>query len=230
MLVLFDIDGTLLLSRGASLRNYRIAAAELFGRELHADGMRTAGGLDPLIWRALCGVNGIGAEEAEARHAAFRAAYARHLGRELSAGGVAYALPGVPALLDALAARADVTLGLLTGNYPETGRLKLEAAGLPSARFPVAAWGVDGGHRRDLVPVALTRCEQVIGRAPPPEEVVIIGDTPHDVDCALAHGCRALGVATGGSDADELHAAGAHHVLSDLSDTPAVLACLGARP
>jgi phosphoglycolate phosphatase-like HAD superfamily hydrolase len=228
MLVLFDIDGTLLLSHGASLRCYRLAAAELFGRELLAEGMRTAGGLDPLIWRAFCGLNGIPPHEAEARHDTFRAAYARILERELSAGGVAYALPGVPALLDALAARDDVTLGLLTGNYPETGRLKLEAAGLPSARFPVAAWGVDGGHRRDLVPVALARCNEAVGRAPSPEQVVIIGDTPHDVDCALAHGCRAVGVATGGFDAIELRAAGAHHVVPDLSDTEALLAWLDA--
>jgi phosphoglycolate phosphatase-like HAD superfamily hydrolase len=226
MLVLFDIDGTLLLSRGASLRCYRLAAAELFGRELHADGMRTAGGLDPLIWRTLCGVNGIGPAEADARHDAFRAAYARILERELSTGGVAYALPGVPALLDALAARDDVTLGLLTGNYPETGRLKLEAAGLPADRFPVAAWGVDGGHRRELVPVALARCRDAVGRSPPPGQVVIVGDTPHDVDCALTHGCRALGVATGGHAADELRAAGAHHVTPDLADTTSLLAWL----
>ena len=140
MLVLFDVDGTLLLSKGASLRCYRAAAREIFGRELQTEGMRTAGGLDPLIWLAMCAANGIGAAEAEAEQSRFRAAYARILGAELARGDVAYALPGVPALLDALCdggagaggaggtggdAERRVHIGLLTGNYPETGRLKL---------------------------------------------------------------------------------------------------------
>jgi phosphoglycolate phosphatase-like HAD superfamily hydrolase len=87
---------------------------------------------------------------------------------------------------------------------------------------------VDGGHRRELVPVALDRCARNFGQAPRPEDVVIIGDTEHDVDCALAHGCRVVGVATGSTSAEELRAAGAHHVVPDLSDTPTLLAWLDA--
>ncbi|HZM00688.1 MAG TPA: HAD hydrolase-like protein [Planctomycetota bacterium] len=246
MLVLFDVDGTLLLSRGASLRCYRAAARELFGREMNTEGMQTAGGLDPLIWRDLCAVNGIGAEEALARHEEFRAAYARILAGELAGGGVAYALPGVPELLDALCdgalggagvgavgggpARggAGIHIGLLTGNYPETGRLKLKAAGISAERFAVAAWGDEAERRPDLVPLARERHARHSGRALPPERVVIVGDTPHDVECARVHGCRSLAVATGGSPRGELEAAGASLVVDDLRDTSALVDWFGA--
>jgi len=224
MLVLFDVDGTLLLSRGASLRCYRAAAKELFGREMETDGMKTAGGLDPLIWRALCAVNGIDDERARREHDRFRATYARILAAELAGGGVAYALPGVPALLDALAdAEARVHIGLLTGNYPETGRLKLEAAGISMERFAVAAWGDEAERRPDLVPLARGRHERRSGRALRPEQVVIVGDTPHDVECARVHGCRSLAVATGGSPRAELEQSGATRVVDDLSATRELL-------
>lgn len=225
MLVLFDVDGTLLLSKGASLRCYRAAARELFGREMDTDGMKTAGGLDPLIWRALCAVNGIDEERALAEHDRFRATYARILAAELAGGGVAYALPGVPALLDALdgargaAGEPPVHIGLLTGNYPETGRLKLEAAGISMDRFAVAAWGDEAQRRPDLVPLARGRHERRSGRALRPEQVVIVGDTPHDIECAREHGCRSLAVATGSSPRAELEAHGATRVVDDLSAT-----------
>lgn len=233
MLVLFDVDGTLLLSKGASLRCYRAAAKELFGREMETDGMKTAGGLDPLIWLALCAVNGIDEERARREHGRFRATYARILAAELAGGGVAYALPGVPALLDALrdaggeagngTGEAPIHIGLLTGNYPETGRLKLEAAGISMDRFTVAAWGDEAERRPDLVPLARGRHERRSGRALRAEQVVIVGDTPHDVLCAREHGCRSLAVATGGSPRAELEQSGATRVVDDLSATRDIL-------
>ncbi len=226
MLVLFDIDGTLLLSHGASMQCFRAAGLEVLGRELQVDGHNFGGGLDPLIWRDLCRLNGV--PEPEAQHAAFRAAYGRRLRERLAEGGVAYALPGVPALLDTLRARDDVALGLLTGNYPETGCLKLAAAGLDVEHFGAAAWGTDGGHRRELLPVALARHAARTGRRLTPQRVVIVGDTPHDVDCAAAHGARSLAVATGTHPAEALRAAGATLVVPDLSDTARVVEWLVA--
>lgn len=226
MLVLFDIDGTLLLSRGASMECFRAAGHEVLGRELAVEGQNFGGGLDPLIWRELCRRNGV--SDAAAHHAAFRRAYGRRLAERLAQGGVAYALPGVPALLDALAARGELALGLLTGNYPETGCLKLQAAGLDVERFGTAAWGTDGGHRRELLPVALARHAARTGRSLDPQQVVIIGDTPHDVDCAVAHGARCLGVGTGSHPAAELSAAGATLALPDLSDTTRIVDWLSA--
>jgi len=137
---------------------------------------------------------------------------------------VAYALPGVPALLDALTGAASpVHIGLLTGNYPETGRLKLEAAGISVDRFAVAAWGDEAERRPDLVPLARERHARRSGRALPAERVVIVGDTPHDVECARVHGCRSLAVATGSSTRAELESAGASRVFDDLSETGRIL-------
>jgi phosphoglycolate phosphatase len=227
MLVLFDIDGTLLLSKGAGMQCFLQAGSELFAREFSREGLYFGGGLDPLIWRSLCALNGIPESAAAEQHDRFRVRYAQHLQARLASGTLAQALPGVPELLAALGARAargEGTVGLLTGNYPETGALKLAAAGLSPEQFPVAAWGCDGGHRRDLVPVALARCEERTGRRVRPEEVVIVGDTPHDVDCAAAHGCRSLGVATGAHPVEELAACGATRAVADLSDTGDILA------
>jgi phosphoglycolate phosphatase len=222
MLVLFDIDGTLLLSRGASMACFKAAGRELFARDFETDGVSFGGGLDPQLWRALCRRNGI--EDAEAHHERFRAAYGRKLAERLGEGGVAYALPGVTALLDVLAAHdGRLAVGLLTGNYPETGCLKLQAAGLDVGRFSVAAWGTDGVHRRELFPVALARHAARTGQRLPAERVVIVGDTPHDVDVAAAHGARSLGVATGAAKLPELQAAGATLALPDLSETERVV-------
>jgi len=221
MLVLFDIDGTLLLSRGASKECFREAGLEELGRALQVEGQSFGGGLDPLIWRELCRRNGV--QDADVHHPAFRSAYGRRLRERLAQGGVAYALPGVPALLDALHGRDDLSVGLLTGNYPETGCLKLQAAGLDVERFGTAAWGTDGGHRRELLPVALARHAARTGRRLEPQHVVIIGDTPHDIDCAAAHGARSLGVGTGSHPPAELAAAGATLALPDLSDTARVV-------
>ncbi len=227
MLVLFDIDGTLLLSQGAGMKCFAAAGSALFGREFRIEGLRFGGGLDPVIWRELCAANGVARDDAESQHDRFRALYAELLAERLRPAGTARALPGVTPLLDALGRRAHVTVGLLTGNYPETGRLKLEAAGLASRRFSVSAWGCDGDHRRDLLPVALARCEESTGRRPPREQVVVVGDTPHDVDCAAAHGCRSLAVATGQHDVAELAACGASLAVENLADTDAIVSWLG---
>ncbi len=220
MLILFDIDGTLLVSRGAGMRCMEAAGEEVFGRRFGADGVDFGGGLDPVIFHALCARHGCvdGAE----RLAAFRAAYSRRLAAELLPG-VATALPGAGELVEALSAREDVAVGLLTGNWPDTGALKLQAAGLPLDRFVVNAWGDDAKRRPDLLPVALRRYAARHGRALPAERVVVVGDTPRDVEVAREHGSRALAVATGHHDTDRLAAAGADLVVSDLSGTHRLL-------
>ena len=227
MLVLFDIDGTLLSTRRLGVECMRQAVFELFAVEADFASVSLPGGLDPLIWRALCEANGIASQPAD--HERFRACYARILGERLAAEpGRARALPGIPRLLEALAARAGCTLGLLTGNYPETSALKIAAAGLDFARFEVAAFGCDAPDRRGLVPVALERYALRAARPLGPERVAVIGDTPRDVDCARAHGARCLAVATGVYGVEELAAAGADLALADLADTAAVLAWLEA--
>jgi phosphoglycolate phosphatase len=221
MLILFDIDGTILLTRGAGIEAMGDAGRELFGEHFTTEGVEFSGRLDTLIWQDLARRNRV--SNHEVHHDTFRAAYGRHLTRRLKDGGTARLLPGVQELVTQLARIDHVTLGLLTGNYPETGCLKIEAAGLDPDLFAIAAWGCEGSCRRDLPLVAMRRHEDATGRAAAGEQVVIIGDTPHDIDCAKHHGCRALGVATGLFSVQSLREAGADLAVERLLPTDEIV-------
>jgi phosphoglycolate phosphatase-like HAD superfamily hydrolase len=218
MLVLFDIDGTLLRSTGVGMGAMREALESMHpGLEFPFDGIPIAGRLDTLIWRDLLARHAIPPREED--HAEFRRRYVERFGRRVAAGAEVRALPGAAELAARLAAAPGVTVGLLTGNYPETGRMKIDAAGFDASIFRFGAFAGDGPDRRSLVPVAMRRLREHEGRTVAPGEIVVIGDTPHDVDCAAAHGCRSLAVATGHHGEAELRAAGADLVAATLSGT-----------
>lgn len=217
MLVLFDLDGTLLLTRGAGLEAVVAACRELFGEHFVHRTTSVDGSLDPVIWRELCAENAIA--DPDAHHDRFRALYAGRLARVLAEPGRAYALRGARELVAALQDEPDLTVGVLTGNYPETGKLKLAAAGFDPDRFSVAAWGSDARTRPGLVPVARARHRERSGIDLAPDRVVIVGDTPSDVRCAKENGARCLAVATGRYSTARLAFEGADLALEDLSDT-----------
>ncbi len=227
MLILFDIDMTLLSTGGSGMRSIVEAGRALHGESFSAEGVGFAGRLDPLIFSEVLVRNGVADTEEE--HARLRREYAVRLERRL-AGGAARALPGVMALLTELE-RRPVTLGVLTGNFEETGSMKLRSAGIEPARFAVRVWGDESPHRpprrEHLVPVGMERACAVRGSVLRGEEVVVIGDTPGDVACARAHGCRSVGVATGQYGVDKLAEAGAGLVVRDLSDLRGVLSWIG---
>ena len=131
-------------------------------------------------------------------------------------------MPGVRALLDVLVDRGDVYLGLLTGNYERSAQIKLEYFGL-WRYFGCGAFADDAPDRNGLFPKALQRVAACGGPAVEPEQAIIIGDTPLDIDVARAGGARSIGVATGSHSTADLKAAGADVVFEDLSDTLAVL-------
>jgi phosphoglycolate phosphatase len=221
MLLLFDIDATLLKTSGVGILAMVDAGRELFGPTFTSEGVETAGRLDPLIIVDMLRVSGLTATPDAV--AAVREGYRRHLIGRLATPGAAYALPGVHDLLDALAQHAGrATIGLLTGNYSETGKLKLAACGIDESRFPIQVWGDDSPHdppaRDHLPPVGLRRYREHFARTLHPAQATIIGDTPHDVRCAKAHGLRSLAVATGPYSPDELAAAGADRVVESLRD------------
>lgn len=227
-LVLFDIDGTLLRALGLGVRAMEAAGRSLFGEGFSLRGVEIAGCIDPRIWRDAARQSGIADTGAE--HERFRRAYADTLAGMIDAGEAVEALPGAVDLVEALRERPDVGLGVLTGNYPETGRLKLEAAGFDLAHFQVNAWGSDGTDRRDLPPVAIRRHQERSGTSVAAHEVVIIGDTPHDVDCARANGCRAVAVATGvRMDRADLAAHEPDLLLDDLTDAASIIAWIEAE-
>jgi len=230
MLILFDIDATLLVSSRSGVYAMQDAGRELFGPSFTFENVDFAGRLDPLILRDLFNVNKV--EPTNDNFEAMRWAYGEHLRRRIAVPNTARALPGVHALLDALRPRTDLTLGLLTGNFAETGSLKLRAVGIEPDHFPIQAWGDLSPHdppaREHLVPVAFEQLRRHAANGSAsftidPRGVVVIGDTPHDVHCAKVHNCRSLAVATGLHSVDLLRSTGADHVVSDLSDTTAVL-------
>lgn len=124
-------------------------------------------------------------------------------------------LPGVVELLERQTERSDRAVALLTGNWEPGARTKLSRFDL-NRFFDFGAFGCDGTDRADLPPVALERAEARLGRRFAPEEVLIIGDTLHDIACARAHGIPCLAVATGYTPIEELRTAGADWVVADL--------------
>ncbi len=227
MLIFFDIDATLITTGGVGIKAMIDAGRHLFGPGFTADGIKFAGRLDPLILTDMLARSGC--EPSHANLSAMRAEYGKRLPGHLAAG-TGRSLPGVTSLVSSLAQTEGVTLGLLTGNFAETGLMKLTACGIDTERFAIRVWGDDSPHHppaRDHLPgVGLTRYRERFGRDIDPGRVTVIGDTPHDVSCAKAHRCRALGVATGQFSVEQLRECGADHAVRDLSDVDSVRAWL----
>ena len=224
-LLLFDIDGTLILSGRAGLRALNRAFEQETGvaegfRDLNAAGRTDGYLIEEAARRA-------GLEMTPAIRGRIEARYYDLLAEEIQLRGEGRkeVMPGVRPLLDTLMRRDDAVLALLTGNLRRSARIKLEHFDLWSP-FRFGAFADDATDRNLLVPIALERAREA-GHAPEADRVIVIGDTPLDVECAKAGGVRALGVATGSHSVEELRAAGAHEVLEDLSETGRVLEVLG---
>ncbi|MCR6484508.1 haloacid dehalogenase-like hydrolase [Amycolatopsis sp. OK19-0408] len=222
-LVLWDIDHTLVDFTGLGSAWYATALAATTGTELVtypdfggrteraiSTDLLTAHGLEPTeeliqaLWLALIA-------ESE-RSVAQLPASAR-------------ALPGAAEALTDFAGHDGVVQSLVTGNLPEISRHKLVAFGLHEhLDLEIGGYGTLSAHRPDLVPHAVARAAAKHGTEF--DAVVVIGDTPNDVEAALDHGAVAVAVATGHYTAEELQAAGAHTVLPDLADTDAVRAAV----
>jgi len=220
-LLLFDIDATLLKTGGAGMNAMALVAAQLFGKPFKWDGINASGSLDPVIFAQAAAINEIINDDDN--HSRFRDHYIAELDRQIAANLHTFQiLPGVHELIAQLRQREttkrDIILGLLTGNYTQAVPVKFKYANLDQTWFTITAFGDEAPSRPELVALAMKKFELVHGHAPDPRRIIIIGDTPRDVDCAKAHGCICIAVATGGYTADELHACGADHVLADLSD------------
>lgn len=224
-LILFDIDGTLCLTGRAGWRAMNRACQDVLGAEDPMSAVEFAGRTDWSILRDVMAKYGR-TLDADAL-ADLRDRYVHYLHEEIRqpGTGVKDVMPGIRPLLDELQRRDDVALALLTGNFIEGARIKLEYFDL-WRYFPCGAFGGDSASRNDLVPVALTRareCGIVNGE---PSKVLVVGDTPNDVECALVVGATPIGVATGAYTTDDLRAAGAEIVFEDLSETEAFVSLL----
>jgi len=221
-LVLFDIDGTLVLTGGAGIRAMNRAGEAILGLSNLLDGVPVAGRTDWIILHDA--LKNAGHDLDEALFVRMRDAHIEFLREEIlqPGQGVKDVMPGIRELLPALQSRDDVALGLLTGNFEEAARIKLGHFDLWDY-FRCGAFGDDAADRNQLVPFAVDRAkacglgEFAFG------DVIVIGDTPSDVACARAVGAVPVAVATGTYSLDALRNTGAPIVLEDLSDTEGFL-------
>ncbi len=220
-LLLFDIDGTLLDTGGAGGASLLDAAEEIFEVARHElPPLDLAGATDGGVVRRLFGQVGR-AFEAEAV-TAYLDCYLGHLHRRLHNETFAgQTLPGIGALLSALASAGGADIGLLTGNVRRGAEMKLRRFDLGS-RFVDGAFGDDAEDRNLLGPVAMQRMSQATGRSYAVEDVIVIGDTPKDISCAYAIGARCLAVGTGHFQAEALRVHQPWQCLESLAETDRV--------
>jgi phosphoglycolate phosphatase len=226
-LLLFDIDGTLVLTGRAGLRAMvRTFEAEFGVPDAFRD-VAMGGRTDSWLLSQALATWGI--DDTPEHHARFRAGYLPRLAEEIvhPGTGTKGVMPGVRALLDALGEHSHLHLALLTGNYRDAAAIKLGHFQLWDY-FRFGVFSDDSADRNALVPIARDRARAhgVPDRAC--ARVVVIGDTPHDITCAAVAGARSVAVATGGHSRDDLARAGADIALDDLSDTERVLGLLVA--
>lgn len=224
-LLLFDIDGTLLLSGRAGVRSMTIAFERLFGVADAFAGIEIAGRTDSyLLSQAL--EHARLSDTAEA-HERFRTTYLEILADEIHRPGEGRkeVMPGIRELLATIGGDPMLHAALLTGNYQDAARIKLSYFQL--TRF--FEWGAFGEEASDRNELARRAMERAIERAVPPDaraNTCVIGDTPHDIACARAIGARAIAVATGVCGVEELSTAKPDAIFEDLRDTQAVLDAL----
>lgn len=223
-LILFDIDGTLLKTRGAARKAFTRAMLEVYGTAGPIATHRFDGKTDPQIARELLRLDGLPDDRIDAGLPALWDHYLAGLRVEIVAPGhTTEILPGVRDLLDALARnQQDCLVALLTGNIAGGAAVKLQSVGL-EGYFAFGAFGSDCEQRDGLPPIAVERAFAHAQRRFNGREVIIVGDTPSDVTCGRGLDVFAMAVATGTHTADELKAAGAHAVLPDLTDTSRVV-------
>jgi len=225
-LVLFDIDGTILHSGGAGRDAMEYALATVFGTAGDS-AMRYDGKTDKQIVRESMRAAGISEAEIDAHMEQVVALYVATLPSRLGDPERHVGMyPGVAELIDAVHARDDTVLGLLTGNVEPGARLKLGAVGLDFDQFRINAFGSDHEIRGELPAIAHQRMQDAFGITLGGRDVVVIGDTPADISCGRELGARAIAVATGSYSVADLKAHDPYAVFSDLSDTDAVLAAI----
>jgi phosphoglycolate phosphatase-like HAD superfamily hydrolase len=245
LLVLWDIDFTLIDAGGVGTRLYRMVFRDMFGTELPS-AADMAGRTDRAIVLDTLARAGIPDPRQHLDQFLARLAALAPTGREL-AERHSRALPGAAAALDALAAFApgprstsgdgagdqtvSVVQSVLTGNVRPMAEMKLGALGLAGhLDLEAGAYGESHEIRAELVHLARDNAARRYGTDFSGTATVLVGDTPLDVAAALETGARAVAVATGGTTAARLAESGAHAVLPDLTDTPAVLAAILTTP
>ncbi len=225
ILLLWDIDGTLIVSQGAGVRAMERALTRCFGVTCDLGVIDWAGRTDTWIVTEVLRHVGLAYTSENAR--AYLETYLELLPTELQSGPQGQVLPGVTELLETCHSHSAVAQGLLTGNMRRGAEHKLTHYGVWQY-FPFGAFADDSPRRNDLGPHALRRAREHHGVHFEPERTWIIGDTPHDIECGKVIGAHTMAVATGQHSVAQLTA---HHptaVFPNLADTAAFLRSVGA--
>lgn len=222
LLVLWDIDHTLIETRGVGRAIYDRAFPAAAGRPL-AELAHISGRTELDIMAESLRINGVEPTDEMVRRLADALVQGYEQARsELAERG--RALPGAHETLAALAAEPAIYQSVLTGNLREVARIKLEVFGLDRyLDLAAGAYGDDDQDRAKLVRIAQQRADERTGVTFGNEATLLIGDTPKDVEAGLAAGVRVIGVATGKTTADELHQAGATEIAADLAECRAIV-------
>jgi phosphoglycolate phosphatase-like HAD superfamily hydrolase len=212
--VLFDIDGTLLVTGGAGAVAWQRAFLELHGVEANIGEHTHAGMTDPeiaeIVFREVIGRDGSEAERAEAI-----AGYLSHLADAVAESDGYRLMPGIEEILPRLAGQGAL-LGLVTGNIEPAARIKLARADL-NRYFPFGGFGSDSRDRTVLTRKAIERGGEAGGRPLDLKKTIAVGDTPRDVTAGHGAGIRVVGVATGAYSVAEQEAAGADWAIADVN-------------
>lgn len=215
-LILFDIDGTLMLVKGAGREAKARTMQTFFGTDA---GVRTHPFGGKTDWQIM---NEVLLDKGYTPQAIVEVihTFQQHMAEQLTAiisGYPVEACPGAHDVVAALRQRADVLLGVVTGNFALTAPIKLRAGGFDPAWFPVGAYGSESASRDDLPRLAIERAIRHTGQPIDPQDVIVIGDTLADIQCARAVGAVVVAVMTGFEDRDLLAAANPDYLLPDLT-------------
>ncbi len=220
-LLLFDVDLTLINSGGAGRRSMVLAFEKLFGTRNGLDKVNFAGRTDILILKDALAHNDL--QWSQDIQSDFKKLYLENLPVEIyKQSGDKHVEPGVIKLLNILLDQPDFKLGLLTGNWRDGAKIKLEYFHLFDF-FELGVFADDAEIRADLPPISAEKFEDKFGMTILPEQVFIIGDTPLDIACAKPYGARSVGVATGSFSTKELRDAKPDFLFPDLTDHEAFL-------
>ena len=224
-LILWDIDGTLIVSHGAGIRAMEKAFERRFHLTCDLSRIEWAGRTDTWITGEVLRANGL--PDTPENCQAYLEAYLELLPEELRAGRQGQVLPGILELLDALHRRTDLVQGLLTGNLRRGAEFKLTHYKVWHY-FEFGAFADDSPRRNDLGPHALRRAQERHLVEFVPARTFIIGDTPHDIECGRVIGARTIAVATGTHSLTELEKHRPDALFANFSDPAAFLRFIDA--
>lgn len=224
-MILFDIDGTLLLAGGVGRTAFERVFEKLFSisnawGEVHPDGKT-----DPVIIEEIT-ARVLGRKPTQEEHEQIHDHYCQYFAEEIDHSPRFRVLTGVELLLKELSAQKNILMGLATGNFEKTSWMKLKRAKLES-HFAFGGYGSDSIVRHELVKKAAERGEIFSGKKFSTKDIFVIGDSIHDIRAAKTLGFRSIAVATGSTSLKMLEAESPDGLLKDLNSPVAFLSLLG---